>query len=126
MDTADAEGLRMRAQAKEMVAKEAYDGGLRAARSGDMAGALALTKKALRYKPDFAEAKELLKSLEVTKGADDEETSKAYYKESLEKFLAGDPQKAYELAVKALELNPNNVEAQRMRDRLANRDAATP
>ncbi len=121
MDTADAQALRMRDQAKEMVAKEAYNAGLRAARGGDMAGALALTKKALRYKPDFAEAKELLKSLEVTKGADDEEKSKAYYKESLDKFLAGDPQKAYELAVKALELNPNNVEAQRMRDRLANR-----
>ncbi|MBK8869660.1 MAG: PorV/PorQ family protein [Elusimicrobia bacterium] len=121
MDTADAQALRMRDQAKEMVAKEAYNAGLRAARGGDMAGALALTKKALRYKPDFAEAKELLKSLEVTKGADDEEKSKEYYKESLDKFLAGDPQKAYELAVKALELNPNNVEAQRMRDRLANR-----
>jgi hypothetical protein len=39
----------------------------------------------------------------------------------LDAFLAGDPQKAYELAVKALDFNPNNVEAQRMRDRLANR-----
>lgn len=126
MDTADAEALRMRDQAKEMVAKEAYNTGLRAARGGDMAGALALTKKALKYKPDFAEAKELLKSLEVTKGADDEEKSKGYYKESLDAFLAGDPQKAYELAVKALDFNPNNVEAQRMRDRLANRDGATP
>jgi tetratricopeptide (TPR) repeat protein len=121
MDTADEEAMRMREKAQEMAAKEAYNAGLRAARGGDMGGALSLARKALRYKPDFAEAKELLKSLEATKGADDEEKSKGLYQDSLTAFLEGNPQKAYELAVKALELNPNNVEAQRMRDRLANR-----
>ena len=78
-----------------------------------------------KFKPDYPEARELLKTVGQKKAVVDEVKSKELYKDSLDAFLAGDPQKAYDLAVKSLELDPNNVEAQRMRDRLAQRGTVT-
>lgn len=126
IDTNDAESLRLRDLSKELVAKDAYNAGLRAARDGDLKGAAVYAQRALRFKPDYPEARELLKTVGEKKAVVDEVKSKEFYKDSLDAFLAGDPQKAYELAVKALELDPNNVEAQRMRDRLAQRGTTAP
>lgn len=126
IDTNDAEALRLRDLCKELIAKDAYNAGLRAARDGDLQGAGVFARRALKYKPDYPEARELLDKVGKTKAVVDEVKSKELYNESLDAFLAGDPQKAYELAVKSLELNPNNLESQRMRDRLAQRGSATP
>lgn len=126
IDTNDAEAIRLRDLSKELIAKDAYNGALRAARDGDLKGAVALAQKAIKYKPDYPEARELLRTVAEKNRVGDEAKSKEIYKDSLDAFLAGDPQKAYDLAVKALELDPKNVEAQRMRDRLAQRGTTTP
>lgn len=126
IDTNDAEALRLRDLSKELIAKDAYNAGLRAARDGDLKGAAAFAQKALRFKPNYPEARDLLDKVGTTKKKQDEEMSKKLYNESLDAFLAGDPQKAYELAVKSLEFDPNNVPSQRMRDRLAQHGTTTP
>jgi tetratricopeptide (TPR) repeat protein len=125
IDTTHAEAMRLRDLSKEFVAKESYNAALRAARDGDMQGAALFAQKALKFKPDYPEARELLNTVGQKKKVVDEVKSKELYKDSLDAFLAGDPQKAMELAVNALELDPNNVEAQRMRDRLAQRGNMT-
>jgi tetratricopeptide (TPR) repeat protein len=121
IDTTDADALRLRDLSKELAAKDAYNEALRAARDGDLQTSAVLAQKALRYKPDYSEARELLKTVGQKRAIVDEVKSKELYKNSLDAFLAGDPQRAFELAVKALDLDPHNVEAQRMRDRLAQR-----
>lgn len=125
IDTTDAEALRLRDLSKENLAKDAYNAALRAARDGDLKGAAVFAQRAIKFKPDYPEARELLKTVGQKKAVVDEVKSKELYKDSLDAFLAGDPQKAYDLSVKALELDPNNVEAQRMRDRLAQRGTVT-
>lgn len=126
IDTNDSEVLRLRDQSKEFAAKEAYNAALRAARDGDLQGAAVFAQRAIRFKPDYPEARDLLVKVGTTKKGVEEEKSKEIYKESLDAFLAGDPAKALELAVKALELDPNNVEARRMVERLRQRGAAAP
>lgn len=125
IDTQHEEAIRLRDLSKDLLAKDFYSAALRAARDGDMAGASVFAQKALKFKPDYSEASDLLNTAEQKRKVVDEVKSKELYKDSLDAFLAGDPQKAYELAVKALELDPNNEMADRMRSRLSQRGNGT-
>jgi tetratricopeptide (TPR) repeat protein len=126
IDTTESEALRLRDLSKELAAKDAYNGALRAARDGDLKTSAGLAEKALRYKPNYPEASELLKTVGQKRAVVDEVRSKELYRNSLDAFLAGDPQQALELAVKALDLDPNNVEALRMRDRILQQGYRAP
>jgi tetratricopeptide (TPR) repeat protein len=121
VDTSDEEARRLRDLSRALVAKEFYNKGLRAARDGDFKSAKNFLREALRYKPEFPEASDLLKKISQEDQRVDEEKSKDIYRQALDAFLGGDLNRALSLAHEALSLWPENEEARRLRDRLIQR-----
>ncbi|MBL0057557.1 MAG: hypothetical protein IPP35_00130 [Elusimicrobia bacterium] len=125
-DTTDEEALRLRPLCQDLIAKDAYNLALGSARDGDSKTAVVYARKALKYRPNYLEAEHLLKVLSGTEGPPITDISKELYAESLDAIIEGDPKQALELAQKALDHYPDNVEARRMVERLSQRGAGTP
>jgi tetratricopeptide (TPR) repeat protein len=125
-DTTDEEALRLRTLCRDLIAKDAHNLALRSARDGEVNTAVAYARKALKYRPNYLEASELIKALRAKKDAKNMNKSKELYNQSLNAYLAGDHEKALELAKQAQELRPNEEAPHRMPERLSQRDAATP
>lgn len=125
-DMNDEEALRLRDLCKNLIAKDAYKLALRKARDGDTKTAVAYVQKALKHRPNYPEAEELLKNLRINYRGENIEKSKELYTQSLKAYLAGDHEKALELAKQAQELWPYNVGYDHKVERLSQLGAGTP
>jgi tetratricopeptide (TPR) repeat protein len=124
LDSENAEAKRYRALCRDLVAKEAYDQGNAAARDGDWSRAAELFKKALKLKPDFAEAQKALDKVRSHLGEQKKGESQELYRKGLEAFLSGDQDKALEFWQKAVEMDPENLEAKRGVERILQKRGA--
>lgn len=126
LDTTNPEAKRYRALCRDLVAKNLFDSGNAAARDGDWAQAADDFKNALKMKPDFPEAQRALDKVRAHLGEKEKVESKNEYRIGLEKFLSGDQDGALEHWKKAIELDPENLEAKRGVERIEQKRSAQP
>jgi tetratricopeptide (TPR) repeat protein len=118
LDPENNEAQRYRLLCRDLLAKQSYDEGNRAAQGGDWPRANAAFTKALRYKPEYKEAQDALAQVRSQLGEQKKGESQKLYKQGLEAFLAGDQSRAVELWQKAVDMDPENMEAKRGLDRI--------
>ena len=76
----------------------------------------------LKYNPKYSDAKKALAKVKGQMGKQKKADSQNYYKQGLEAFLRGDKNKAKELWQKAVDLDPDNLEAKRGLERVSKRN----
>lgn len=118
IDTGENDARRLQGLTKDLIAKDAYNAGMNAAREGDYSRAEAQARKALKYRPEYTEAQTLLDQVREEAKKVNTGNSQRLYRDALESFLSGDRAKALELTTKALEFDSENQEARRMYERL--------
>ncbi len=121
IDSDNNEAKRYRGLCRDILAKNAFDEGNKAAQAGNWQAANENYKMALKYKPDYDEAQNALSKVRGQMGEQKKTESQDLYKEGLEAFLAGDQSKALKLWQKAVDLDPENLEAKRGLERLSQR-----
>ncbi|MBI4396673.1 MAG: PorV/PorQ family protein [Elusimicrobia bacterium] len=121
MDTENNEARRYRLLCKDLLAKQAYEDGNDAAQNGEWSRASDSYKRALRYKPDFSDAQAAMEKVRSHLGEQQKTESQKMYKLGLEAFLSGDQAKAMELWQKAVDMDPENLEAKRGLERITSK-----
>jgi tetratricopeptide (TPR) repeat protein len=121
LDPENAEAKRYRSLSRDILAKAAYQRGNEAAQAGEWPTADRNYREAIRLKPDHPEARAALEKVRSRLGTQRKDESQTFYKEGLEAFLGGDPDKARSLWEKAVELDPENLEAKRGLERISER-----
>jgi tetratricopeptide (TPR) repeat protein len=121
LDPENTEVKRYRILCQELLAKEAYDAANKAAQEGNWSVAGDQYKLALRYKPDHKGAQAALEKVRNQIGEQKRAESQRFYKEGLEAFLSGDQDKAAQLWQKAIDIDPDNLEAKRGLERVTSR-----
>lgn len=120
------ESIKYRGVSRNILAKQALEEGNRLAQEGDWKKAAAKYKESLRYNPDQPEVESLVQETSKQLGQQRKEESQNYYKEGLEAFLAGNQDKAAELWQKAVDMDPENMDAVRGLERLNKKRGAAP
>jgi tetratricopeptide (TPR) repeat protein len=130
IDPDNNEARRYLGLCKDLLAKKYFDQGNRAAQNGDWANAKDAFTSALSYKPDYSEAVTALYKVQQQMGERMEEQKKRdserYTKQALDAFMGDDREKAVELWQRALELDPENIEAARWLNRMGSEDDPAP
>ncbi len=121
LDLQNSEAKRYRLLCRELVAKEYYEKGNKAARNGKMEEAFKWLTKSIEYDPNYQPARKQLDIVNRNRRTRYKEESQKYYKLGLEAFLSGDPDKALDFWKKSLELDPDNMEAKRGVERIMQR-----
>ncbi len=124
IDAENPEAKRYRILCRDLVAKDAFEQGNAAARDGDWGKASDLFKKAIKLKPDFAEAQKAEDKVRGHLGEQKKGESQDLYRKGLEAFLSGDQDKALELWQKAVDMDPDNLEAKRGVERILQKRGA--
>lgn len=126
VDPENNEAQRYRLLCRDLLAKQAYDEGNRAAQAGDWPAAGGQYSRALKFKPDYRQAQEALNKVKSQMGEQRKGESQRLYKQGLEAFLSGDQSKAMLLWQKAVDLDPENLEAKRGLERVTQKRGTSP
>jgi tetratricopeptide (TPR) repeat protein len=118
LDPENNEAQRYRLLCRDLLAKQSFDAGNKAAQEGDWGTASANFQRALRFKPDYKEAQDAVGKVGSQIGEQRKTESQRLYKQGLEAFLAGDQRKAVDLWQKAVDADPDNQEAKRGLERI--------
>jgi tetratricopeptide (TPR) repeat protein len=124
VDGRNPEARRYRALCRELVAKEALEQGRAAAREAEWSRAIEQLNKALKLNPGLEEARKLLEKVRSQTNEQKKGESQDFYRRGLEAFLSGDQDKALELWQKAVEMDPENLEAKRGVERILQKRGA--
>ncbi|MGQ0645674.1 MAG: PorV/PorQ family protein [Elusimicrobiota bacterium] len=118
LDPGHEDAARYRLLCRDVLARERFEKGTRAAQAGDRRGAEENFKAALGHKPDYAPAKDALSRLDAQSDPYKKRQSQLLYQRGLEALLTREPDKAADLWRQALELDPDNAPAARGLSRL--------
>lgn len=118
IDAENAEARRYRLLCRDLLAKQAFGEGNEAARVGDWFKSSDCFRRALQYKPNYPEAQAALDKVKANLGEQQKGESQKLYKQGLEAFLSGDQEKARDLWQRAVDLDPQNMEAKRGLERI--------
>ncbi len=126
IDAQNPEAKRYRILCRDLTAKKAYEAGNASAREGDWPAAAESLKKAIRLKSDYPEAQAALDKVQAHMGERKKGESQELYRKGLEAFLSGDQDGALQSWQKAVELDPENLEAKRGVERILQKRGSQP
>jgi tetratricopeptide (TPR) repeat protein len=118
VDAGNNEAKRYRLLCRDLLAKDAFESANAAVRAGDLRKSREHFERALKFKPDYPEAQSALDKVKSRLGEQKKDESQTFYKQGLEAFLAGDQEKAMEFWKKAIDVDPENLEAKRGLERI--------
>lgn len=113
------ESIRYINLSNKLLAKRHYEKGSQLAQEGNWSEAGTEFRNALKYNPRYTDAKKALTKVKGQMSKQNKSDSQGYYKQGLEAFLSGDKGKAKKLWEKAVELDPENLEAKRGLERVS-------
>ncbi len=118
IDPENTEAKRYEIISRDILTREAFEAGQKAVQESRWSQANEQFRRALKFRPDFKEAQEALGKVRSQMGEQRKVESQKMYKDGLEAFLSGDQQKAQGLWQKALDIDPDNLEAKRGLERI--------
>lgn len=126
LDESNPEAKRYRILCRDLTAKEFFQSAQASARNAEWEPAWESVTKALKLKPDYADAQKLRDVIGQHRGEQKKGEAQELYRKGLESFLSGDQDKALELWKQCTDMDAENLECKRGYERIMQKRNAQP